>query len=48
MTTVIYGNAGGIQIYTNSSNTSVYNNTIYSNRPLEGIVIQYATGTSRA
>ncbi len=41
----VYGNAGGIQVYTQSANASVYNNTVYNNRPLEGIVIQYATGT---
>ena len=42
---LIYGNRGGIQVYTNSSNAEVFNNTIYGNAPLEGIMIQYATGT---
>ena len=42
---LIYDNPGGIQVYTNSSNTRVYNNTIYNNTPLEGILIQFATGT---
>ena len=41
----VYGNAGGILIYTNSSDTSVYDNTIHDNRPLAGIMIQYANGT---
>ena len=41
----IYGNPGGIQVYTNSSNTVVQNNTVFDNAPLEGILVQYATGT---
>ena len=41
----IFNNRGGIQVYTNAENTRVYNNTIYDNRPLEGILIQYARGT---
>lgn len=40
----IYGNLGGIQVYTESTNTDVRNNTVHDNRPLEGIVIQYASG----
>ena len=40
----IYDNPGGLLVYTNSSNTRVYNNTIYNNRPLAGIRIEYATG----
>jgi parallel beta-helix repeat protein len=41
----IYNNHGGILVYTNSSNTRVINNTVYNNSPLEGILIQFATGT---
>ena len=42
---LIYGNRGGIQVYTNSSSAEVFNNTIFGNAPLEGIIIQFATGT---
>jgi len=41
----IYGNRGGILVYTNSTNAKVYNNVIYGNAPLENILIQYATDT---
>jgi parallel beta-helix repeat protein len=41
----IYNNPGGIQVYTDSTNTDVSNNTVYNNMPLEGIIVQYATGT---
>jgi parallel beta-helix repeat protein len=41
----IYDNPGGIQVYTNSTNTDVRNNNVYNNRPLEGIIVQYAAGT---
>ena len=41
----IYDNPGGIQVYTDSTNTDVRNNTVYNNKPLEGIIVQYATGT---
>jgi parallel beta-helix repeat protein len=41
----IYNNRGGISIYTNSIDTKVQNNSVHNNRPLEGIVIQFATGT---
>ncbi len=40
----IYGNPGGIQVYTDSSNTVVQRNSIYDNRPLEGIIVQNARG----
>jgi len=41
----VFANHGGILVYTNSSNAQVYDNNIYDNGPLEGILIQYATGT---
>ena len=41
----IYGNRGGAQIYTGSTNAALSNNTIHDNIPLEGILIQFATGT---
>jgi parallel beta-helix repeat protein len=41
----IWGNRGGILIYTNSSNAQVLNNTVHDNTPLEGILISGATGT---
>jgi parallel beta-helix repeat protein len=41
----IYGNRGGVLVYTNSINAQLSGNTIYGNNPLEGILIQYATGT---
>jgi parallel beta-helix repeat protein len=41
----IYENLGGILVYTNSTNTEVANNWLYSNGPLESILIQYASGT---
>jgi parallel beta-helix repeat protein len=44
----IYNNHGGILVYTNSSNASVVNNTVYNNSPLAGILIQFATGTKVA
>jgi len=40
---LIYGNRGGMFLYTNSSNANVSNNTVYSNTPLEGILIREAT-----
>lgn len=42
---VIYANPGGIQLSPSSSDTRVYNNTIYNNTPLEGILIQHASRT---
>ena len=42
---LMYDNPGGIFIYTNSSNAQVYNNRIYSNTPLAGVLIHGATGT---
>lgn len=44
----IFDNPGGIQIYTNSTNTSVHDNNIYNNKPLEGIIVQYSSGTKLA
>jgi parallel beta-helix repeat protein len=41
----IYENQGGILVYTNSTNTEVYSNSVYRNGPLESVLIQYATGT---
>jgi parallel beta-helix repeat protein len=41
----IYDNPGGIQVYTGSSNTTVRGNNVFNNRPLEGIIVQYATDT---
>ena len=41
----IFENPGGILVYTNSTNTDVSNNNIYNNRPLEGIIVQYADAT---
>jgi parallel beta-helix repeat protein len=41
----IYNNRGGILVYTNAESTQVFNNTVYDNRPLEGILIQYAKGS---
>jgi parallel beta-helix repeat protein len=38
---VIYDNPGGIQIYTNTVRTRVFNNTIYRNTALFGIHAQY-------
>jgi len=38
----IYNNRGGIQVYTNAESTRVYNNTVYDNRPGDGILIQWA------
>jgi parallel beta-helix repeat protein len=43
---VIKNNRGGIFVYTNSTNTRIYNNTIDNNTPLEGILIQSATGST--
>lgn len=37
---LIVGNRGGIQVYTEASNTGIYNNTIYGNND-EGIALQY-------
>jgi parallel beta-helix repeat protein len=42
---LVYGNRGGIFIYTGSSNASIDNNTVHSNTPLAGILIEEATGT---
>jgi len=42
---VIYGNPGGVLVYTNSSNAEVSDNSIYNNTPLEGIRIEHAIGT---
>jgi len=41
----IYNNRGGILVYTNAASTQVFSNTVYDNRPLEGILIQYARGS---
>ncbi len=41
---LIYGNRGGILVYTNSSNTGIYNNTIYNNGPAGAIDVQYIAG----
>jgi parallel beta-helix repeat protein len=41
----IYGNRGGVLVYTRSNGAQVSGNTIYSNNPLEGILIQGAVGT---
>jgi parallel beta-helix repeat protein len=41
----IYDNPGGILVYTGSDQAELSNNTIRTNRPLEGIMIQYATAT---
>jgi parallel beta-helix repeat protein len=41
----IFENRGGIQVYTGSTNALVSGNNVYSNMPLEGIIVQYATGT---
>jgi parallel beta-helix repeat protein len=41
----IVANGGGVLVYVNSTNAVVANNTITSNRPGEGILIQYASGT---
>ena len=38
---LIYGNRGGVQVYTESQATGVYNNTIYANQPYDGISMQY-------
>jgi len=37
---LIVNNRGGIQIYTNTANTGVYNNTIYGNQ-MDGLHLQY-------
>lgn len=37
---LVYRNRGGIQVYSGSQNTQVYNNTIFGNRD-EGIALQY-------
>lgn len=37
----IYQNKGGIQVYTDSTRTKVYNNTVTANTPYEGITSQY-------
>jgi parallel beta-helix repeat protein len=42
---VIFGNRGGIFVYTNSSNTTIDNNTVYNNTPLAGILVEQARGT---
>ena len=41
---LIYGNRGGILVYTHSSNTAIYNNTIYNNGPAGAIDVQYIAG----
>ncbi len=41
---VIYGNLGGIQVYTGASNTGIFNNTVYGNRA-EGVALQYYTSS---
>jgi parallel beta-helix repeat protein len=41
---LIYGNRGGILVYSNSTNTGIYNNTIYNNAPAEGVAVQYVGG----
>lgn len=38
---LVYRNAGGIQIYTQSTGTKVYHNTAYGNTPDQGLVMQY-------
>jgi parallel beta-helix repeat protein len=38
-------NRGGILVYTNSTNAQVYNNTLRSMAPYEGILIQFARAT---
>jgi len=42
---VFHTNPGGILVYTNSTRAILQNNTIYGNRPLQGILIQEASGT---
>ena len=43
---LIYRNRGGIQLGFYSSNTGVYNNTIYANTPFGGIAVsQWGTAT---
>lgn len=42
---LIYGNPGGILIYTDADNTLVANNTSYANTLLGGLEIQFTTGT---
>lgn len=37
---LVYGNRGGIQVYTAASNSFIYNNTVYGNIG-EGIALQY-------
>src|SRR6476469_4321133 len=44
---VVYGNRGGIQVYTNSDAIGVFNNTVVSNSPMPGIALQYYTGAPR-
>lgn len=41
----VHHNPGGISVYTNASHTHVHHNMITDNTPLEGVFIQYATGT---
>jgi len=42
----IFNNRGGILVYTNAQNTRIMNNTVYDNQPLEGILIQFASGST--
>jgi parallel beta-helix repeat protein len=41
----VTGNPGGVMVYSGSTNAEVSGNRIYANTPLEGVFIQYSTGT---
>lgn len=38
---LVYQNPGGVLVYTNSTSSKVYQNSIYSNTPYEGVAMQF-------